>query len=300
MFFLTHVEPAHPLKGKEALFFVREHNPEQGIFQSHCVVKEVPQLFYTRNMPEPQALQLLAQLNADQNLSNLHMWPHNYTTNPPSGKHCKVFLTAAGSKEDKVKLPAPFLCDGTGGKWQDAFKQNSPSKLLRWFYPPGMILEVSKNIPCSEDIPHPLQCRHHRDQHGYVSLDALVREDYAVLDLELEGWEKGEDSIFMAVYVSPSHKLILHNFDSPETEQEHFGLVHYDTQQELGQLITELINKEDPLWLYGHNIMNFDQIKLRELTSRAYLPSVNLHYPVTKSVQGLGMVITKVRWTLDS
>ncbi len=299
LFFLTHVEPVHPLKGREALFFIREHDPKRGILQSHCVVKEVPHFFYTKNMVEPVALQLLAQLKTDQNLSNLQLWQNNYTTDPSLRKHRKVFLIAAGSKEDKVKLPSPFLCDGPE-KWQDAFKQNSPSKLLRWFYPPGMIMDFSKNIPCPEDIPHPLQCRHYREQHGYASLDALVREDYAILDVELEGWERGEDSIFMAVYVSPSHRLILHNFNFPETEQEHFGLVHYDTQQELGELITELINKDDPLWLYGHNIMNFDQIKLRELTRKAYLPAVNLHYPVTKSVQGLGRVITKGRWTLDS
>lgn len=294
------MEPVHPLKGKEALFFIREHAPEQGIFQSHCVVKEVPHFFYTRNLKEPEALQLLSQLKADQNLSNLLMWQNNYTTDPLPGRHRKVSLTAAGSKEDKVKLPSPFLCDGTGGKWQDAFKQNSPSKLLRWFYPPGMVLKFLHDIPCPEDIPHPLECSHHRELHGHASLDALVREDYVVLDLELEGWEKGEDSIFMVVYASPSRRLILHNFDFPETEQEYFDLVYYDTQPELGKLVTQLINQDDPLWVYGHNIMNFDQIKLRELTGRAYRPAVNSHYPVTKSVQGLGRVITKGRWTLDS
>lgn len=299
LFFLTHVESVHPLKGKGALFFIREHDPEQGIFQSHCLVKEVPHFFYTRNMPEPKALGLLAQLKADANLSNLQFWQNYYTNSAPSGKHRKFFLTASGSKEDKVKLPSPFLCDGPE-KWQDPFKQNSPSKLLRWFYPPGMVLNFSGNAPCPEDIPNPLLCRHHREKYGYVSLDALVREDYVVLDLELEGWEKGEDSIFMVVYASPSRRLVLHNFDFSETEQEYFDLIHYDTQQELGQLITGLITQDDPLWLYGHNIMNFDQIKLRELTERTYRPAVNSHYPVTKSVQGLGRVITKGRWTLDS
>ena len=63
MFFLTHVEPLHPLKGKEALFFVREQDLEQKISRSHVITKEIPHYFLTTNLfPEdvsPFLIQLL-------------------------------------------------------------------------------------------------------------------------------------------------------------------------------------------------------------------------------------------------
>ena len=51
--------------------------------------------------------------------------------------------------------------------------------------------------------------------------------------------------------------------------------------------------------IYGHNIMGFDQIKLREIT-KAYHPATNETHPITKASMGLGKVISRGRFTLDT
>jgi hypothetical protein len=294
-FFITHVEPLHTQKGKEVLFFVREQDLGQKISRSHVVVKEVPHYFLTTNLFSEDVSSVLMQLLNDEEIrkSGLHFELNEYN-------HSRQFIQAEGSKEEQRILPPPFRCLGTEGEKQDPCGLNSPSKLLQWFYPPGMRLNSL------EEIPLPLETAAYRKKYGYIGLEQLLTNNYAVLDIETEGWEQGKDSIFMVVYVSPQRKLIMHNFNFPKLElseqsreQERFSLIRFDTQPELGEKLTALLHEEDPLWLFGHNIMKFDQIKLRDIT-KAYAPAVNRHHPIYKSVQGLGRVLTKGRFTLDS
>ncbi|MEK6845549.1 MAG: hypothetical protein AABY26_02215, partial [Nanoarchaeota archaeon] len=291
LFFLTHVEPYHPLKGKEARFFVREQDLEKKVSRSHVVIQETPHYFLTTNLFPEDVSPFLMQLLNDEEIRNssLHFELKEYNRN-------RQFIRAEGSKEEQRILPPPFRCRGTEGEKQDPCGLNSPSKLLQWFYPPGMCLNSLK------DIPLPLETAAYRKKYGYIGLEQLLTNNYAVLDIETEGWEQGKDSIFMVVYVSPQRKIILHNFNFPELseqEQDGFSLIQFGTQLELGEKLPALLHEEDPLWLFGHNIMKFDQIKLRDIT-KAYAPAVNRYHPIYKSVQGLGRVLTKGRFTLDS
>ena len=70
-------------------------------------------------------------------------------------------------------------------------------------------------------------------------------------------------------------------------------------QHELGRKLTEIITAEDPLWLLGHNIMSFDQLKLRELTGE-YFPSANHRPPITTASQEFLRVLSKGRFTIDT
>ncbi len=282
-YFITHCEPAHPQKGKEVVFFVREQN-NSGRSKSHVVVKEIPHYFFTTNFSpsqEPEAQKLLGQLQGDPNLAHLTFERVDY-----DGYH--FFLKATGSKEDAHLLPVPFLCQGTSVR-QDPCRLNSFTQLLRWLYPPGMLLNSPTEIP----LPHEIGKR------NYVPLEGLVNENYAVIDIELENWEIGKDHVFMVMYGSSTKKVLFHDLPFTFKQQEGFKLVHFDSPQDLGEKLARMVAKEDPLWLFGHNLMNFDQLKLRNLTG-TYLIAVDKHYPIKKASQGLGKVLTKGRFTLDS
>ncbi len=294
MFFLTHVEPLHTQKGKEVLFFMREMSLEgttpggsEGT-RSQVVIKEIPHYFYTRLLDLDEAERLFQEWQPQPELSHLRLELKRYNQN-------RSFLRATGSKEDQLLLPPPFLCQYSTQGARDPLGLNSPTKLLNWFYPPGMLLASPEEIPLPEEIK----------QRKYVSLEHLVNDSHAVLDIEVEDWEFGRDHIFMAVYSSPQHQVLFHDLPFVGREQEELGrfggfeLRTFTSPQDLGDKLTQLLHQDDPLWLFGHNIMNYDQIKIRDLTGK-YFPAVNLHYPITKATQGFGRVITKGRWTLDS
>ncbi len=276
LYFLTHVQPVHLVKGTLARFFIREYNPESRS-KTHIREKEIPYLMYTKPYEESQLAQKVDLLASDLRYQHLNITAHQ---KPGGGS----YLRAQGSKEDKDNLPTIFQERHTQHR-----SPRSPSEQLRWLYPPGLVLASP------DDIPEPTET----NLRPRVSLEALLHDSYAVLDIEIEGWEQGKDQIFMVVYVSPANHAILHNLPFEDKIFNDFQLIRYQTQQDLGRLLTTIIETEDPLWLFGHNIMNFDNIKIRNLT-KSYLPTPDSHYPVTKSAQGLGKVIARGRFTLDT
>ncbi len=286
-YFLTHVEPLHPLKGKEALFFIREQS-EQGN-RSHVLIKEIPHYFFTRNMELREASLFLEYLEHEPVLQHLAFTQHPYNWS-------KHFLRAEGSKEDRFLLPEPFLSKGLLGN-NDPVALNSPARQLRWLYPPLMLLEA----PTEEAIPHPEDILHGRHRHQYASVEDILNDSLAIFDIEVQGWQEGKDRIYLAVYRCPAkeRQVIFHDFSFSEEEYKGHRLLRYATQEELGELLTAQVHADDPLWEAGHNIMNYDRIKVRNLTE-AYFPATNRHYPITKSAQGLGRVLTKGRFTIDT
>ena len=281
-FFITQVEPLNLLRGQEVLFFIREQDLGQKVSRTHCQIKEIPHYFFTPYLPNEEIDQIQTDILRDPAYEKLNLSRRDYTL-------AKSFLQIGGSKELGAALPSPFLCKNRSNRWQDPCSLNSPTRQLRWFYPPMMLVDSLDNIPLPKEI----------EKRRFISLEQIITDDYAVLDIELEGWEKGQDQIFMVVYISPKRKIIFHDFKFELNEHHRFELISFQTPQELGNLVSLQFKEDDPLWIYGHNIMNFDQIKLRDLT-KTYFPAVNQHYPVTKTVQGLGRVITKGRWTIDS
>ncbi len=280
MFYITHVEPRHPTKGKGALFFLREYDDVMKNGRTHTRVQEVPHYFATSFLQSTEAGDLLAAVNLNPALTELEFQCKTW------GKRCIV--AAAGSKEHRLVLPSPFIRKNEKGRG-DPLGLNSSSRQLRWLYPPGMVIKDPDRIPLPAEI----------ESRTFVPLEQLLLDSYAVLDIEVEGWEQGKDHIFMAVYMTPQRRVLFHDLPFEETEQEGFSLVQFQSQEHLGSLLTEYIHQDDPLWVYGHNIMNYDQLKLRDLTEN-YFPAANEHYPITKTTQGLGRVLTKGRWTLDS
>lgn len=290
VFFLTHVEPLHPLHGKEALFFIREQS-EQGN-KSHVIVKEIPHYFFTPTMLPEDAHYTLEQLEQERLLQHLSITQQAYSGN-------KHFLRAEGSKEDRLILPPPFLCSkNEREKWErDPLGLNSPARLLRWLYPTTMLLLSAD----PEDIPLPDDIFSSKYRATYASLDNLLQDTATAFDIEVRGWQSGHDYIYMAVYICPEkqQQVLFHYFDFPDQEYQEFRLQRFSSQKEFGKLITAQVQADDPLWEFGHNLMNYDRIKVRELTEQ-YFPATNKHYPITKSAQGLGRVITKGRLTVDT
>ncbi len=273
VYYLTHLEPVHPRKGNDVRFFIREWDTENQQGKSHTLIKDIPHWMYTKILDQTKAEELHHHLQQNPAFSNLEFSLISY------GK-TRSLIRASGDKQWRETLGQPFLSK----------EQQSATPLLRMRYPPLLQLD-SLTIPNNDKTSPPQK---------FISLEHLISDNYAVLDIEIESWEQGQDSIFMVVYQSPKNKIIFHNLPFPAPSWQNVQLIQYQTQSELGDKLTSLIQQEDPLWLIGHNIMNFDQLKLRNLT-QDYLPSTNEHYPVSKSsIKGFKKVITKGRFTLDT
>ncbi|MBI2146089.1 hypothetical protein HYU22_01980 [Candidatus Woesearchaeota archaeon] len=275
MFFLTYVEPVNLQQGTETLFFVREQSPAGN--RSHVVIHNISHYFFTPPLLHDDVSALTEKLKKSI--------PENMILEEKRYNARRSFVRIAGSKEDLPLLPALFHPQNE--------PVNSPSRQLRWIYSPGLLLESPDKIPTPDDI---LSGRVHRQ---YAPLEALVNDSAAVIDIEMEGWQKGQEHIFMAVYLSPHQKIIFHDLPFDQQEQEGFLLQQFSSPQDLGEKLTRLLHEDDPLWIYGHNVMKYDQLKIRDCTG-AYFPATDGHYPVTKSTQGLGRVLTKGRFTLDT
>lgn len=287
VFFITHVEPQNSQRGQEALFFIREQS-EQGN-RSHVVIKPVPHYFFTPTMAPEEAYYVGELLDHDRSLEHLVITQHSYSQN-------KHFLRAEGSKEDRHLLTEPFLCKGLQNN-NDPLGLNSPSRLLRWLYPPFLLLKAAT----PKAIPEPEEMLQNRNNRNYASPQQVLKDSYAVLDIEVKGWQTGDDQIFMAVYLCPAkkQKIIYHDFNSTESEYNGIQLQRFASQEELGQLLTQRVQEDDPLWEMGHNLMNYDRLQLRNITEE-YFPAANKHHPITKSAQGLGRVLSKGRFTVDT
>ena len=281
-YFITHVEPKNLLKGREALFFLREIK-EDGSRKSHLVELEIPHHIHTPYLSNKEVIDLSTEMEKEKEFDHLRLIRKTYSRS-------KGFLIAEGSKEDKLILPEQFICKKKSNEFRDPLDLNSPSRLLRWWYPPMMKVTSPNAIP-----DNPL----HLGKRKFVSIEDIVNDSYAVIDIEVENWQIGKDHIFMVVYASPSQRIIYHDLPFPYFKHNNFKLVQFNSQKDLGQKLSETLHQDDPLWIYGHNIMNFDQMRIRDLT-KAYNPSSNKHYPITKASQGLGRVLTKGRWTLDT
>ncbi len=289
-YFITHVEPVHPLKGTEVLFTIREHDEENKIYQTHNIIKNIPHHFFTKNLSKNELDQLLQELEQNQEIQQIK---DEINIDVRQFNQNNYLLKLEGSKEHRKILPAPFICKSDSKDRKDPCSLNSPSKLLQWYYPPLMMVDNLDSIP----LPHEIKRR------KFIDLESVVNDSYAAIDIEVEGWETGHDQIFMVVYASDKSKIVFHDLPFNQREEHEsykdFQLIQFTSQKDLGIKLTTILHEEDPLWIYGHNIMNYDQLQLRNLT-QAYNPATNEHYPVTKSSQGIGRVITKGRFTLDT
>ena len=70
-YFITHVEPVHPLKGTEVLFTVREHDEENKTYQTHNIIKNIPPHFFTKNLSKNELDQLLQELEQNSDIQQI-------------------------------------------------------------------------------------------------------------------------------------------------------------------------------------------------------------------------------------
>ncbi|MBI2151924.1 hypothetical protein HYU21_04320 [Candidatus Woesearchaeota archaeon] len=279
-YYITHVEPLHPLKGEEVLFFIREKE-ENKPGKTHLHLAKIPHRFYTKPLEGGEAFKINEELKRD--FPNRQLYHQQFT-------HKTVTLSLRGSKEERKILPEPFICKKDSLDKRDPFHLNSPSRQLRWLYTPFTQLDSLTDITYYPN---------EEKERKLIDLETLLQDTHATIDLELENWEMGKDQISQVIYLSTKRKIIFHNLPFDEEKKEDCILQRFTTQQDLGEKLSQVIAEDDPLWLFGHNLMAFDQIKLRKLTTN-YYPAPNHHYPITKSAAALRRVITKGRWTLDT
>ena len=290
IWYITSIRPAHPLTGDKVIVTIREYNEEEKRGETYTHITTIPHRFFTSpqdetTIPELQKNieKLLKQETASSQQETTQLHKH-YFYQDETTTHYIVSLD--GPKETKAILPKPFI---TSDKpYNHRHLKFSPSTYLRYLYPPFTQIDNPTHLP---QLNHKHLSR--------VSPHHLIEDTHVTLDIELEGWKEGKDQIFMVIYLSPSHQILLHNLPHTIPELNNITLVRYNRQQELGDLLTELIRTDDPLWIFGHNIMTFDQIKIRNITER-YHPGTQGRTPIIKSVQGLGKVITQGRFTLDT
>jgi DNA polymerase elongation subunit (family B) len=280
LYFITHIEPLHPLKRREALIVVREQDRERGIYRSHNIVKEIPHIIVSRTKDNNDIEDFLARLEGDPQYAHIDFRKRRF-----SGR--RSFIYAYCGKEDRRILPEDFICKSNAKDRKDPMGWNSPTRMLRWHYPPLTIVNSPADIPKMNG------------RRRYASIDDVVNETFAAIDIEVEGWETGNDAIFMVIYYSSRSKVVMHNLPFADLFFDEFALVPVQSQNAFGERLTQLIAEEDPLWIEGHNIMQYDSITLREQT-QAYFPATNSYKPITKSSQGLPRIITKGRFTLDT
>ncbi len=291
--YITSIRPTHPQTGDQTIITLREYDHTHQRGELYTLLANIPHRFFTTPQKEETinstietTEKIIRQILTN---SSLHLQKKYY--------HQSYILTIDGPKEAKHLLPPPFVTNHK--PYHHRHLEYSPSTYLRYLYP--LLTTVNDPSTIQNQIQNP---PNKYIQHPKPALETLLNDTHVTLDIELEGWQDGKDQIFMVIYLSPTHKLLLHNlpFNIPHTSEpnlQHISLVRFKTQPELGELITELIRTDDPLWIFGHNIMSFDQIKIRNIT-KSYFPGSQGRKPVIKSVQGLGKTITQGRFTIDT
>ncbi len=291
--YITNIRPTHPIKGDQTIITIREFNPKTMIGATYHLLANIPHRFFTSPISDIEATKLKTSLQ-----EFLKGTP--YTTNEIPYYPNRI-LTLDTAKDTKTLLDAPFVTKNPS--YHTRHLQYPPSTYLRYLYPPCTTIENPSHLPPT--IITPPQYNLH------PPIESIINDTHVTLDIELDGWKQGKDQIFMAIYLSQNHHILLHNLPFNQTQLrtiqqankspdlENITLLRYRTQQDLGEILTELIHTDDPLWIFGHNIMSFDQIKIRNIT-KTYTPGTQGKRPLIKSVQGLGKVITQGRFTLDT
>ena len=292
IYFLVHAEPVHPLKGREVLFVVREQNKEKGIYRSHNVIKEIPHIILTRPLQHDAIDKLLLELgnNYEYKEKKIEFEKVPYSRD-------KSFIRAFCSKEDRKILPEYFICKDEEQKG-DSLGLNSPSRLLRWLYPPFAKIASLDAIPDIEQaLKHPFT--------EFASLEEIIKDKKAGIDIELENWEEDAtepQKIFMTILYSPERKVIVHDLPFDDKNFGEVELIRAENQEDLVRKFCEQEIALDLFLRVGHNNMAFDDLKLRDLPAKVtYFPSTVKHYPVTKAAtKNLKKVLVKGRHTMDT
>jgi len=291
--YITYTEPANHFSGNEVKFFVREFDLESKIGKSHVFVKNIPFIIPTFEMPNGDAERLLEECQNE--FPQIEFKKKHYSMNKSviwAYINDKKLISGIGkNKAERIKLPAKFLD-----------KKSSYSQQLRFYYPPYTLVDIADN---ELKLPE-------KQEKTIVDLDTIILDKKCAMDIETMDYDNPQkERISNVVLNFNKNKYIITTFVPKFHEWKGYQIISVrnnskekinpkESTDKIKQIASDIIQKEDPLIIYGYNLP-FDQSKLRDLgEKKVYTPGVSETGPVYKSVQGMKNMITKGRMTIDS
>jgi len=286
VYFITHTEPApgYLQKGNLARFYVRQFNPET--LEGKSLYFDLPFDLIVPSFEVPKettdaVLKGLAHAHPD-----IGFEVKSYNTVKD------VLWASMNDKSRKEELPKSKPC-------RFAAKKSSYSKLLRWFFPPFLAVDVDRNGQLV--LPNLEKILEQKDL-SFVDWTILLKEKRCALDIETTGWmyEGDLEKITAAVLNFGSGvKNIVSVFDAARVSRfRDYSLFCVQDTDSIIEFVEKSMVEEDPLFVYFFN-GSFDKEKLRELGTEEFRPGTDFTRPVFKSVQALKNMIMKGRWDIE-
>ena len=251
MDYVVGVEPANPMRGKEAIFYVRRQNPITGGRYSEEFHQEEDHLIPTREMPWEEVNLRFEELKKNPEFEGIEFKKRAYSKR-------KGVIHAICSKEDNKLLPYYFL-------------ESSPSQILRWRYPTFSRVKIKDG-----KITHSWR-------EGFASLEDIVNDKKVAIDIE---WDQ-KNEVYMAIFYTGEGfgNYLLSTVLIGKRMVGDASVIRCKNQEGLVKRLGDLVGSYDPLWIIGHYIGG-DKRRLRdEPEEELYHPGVGGRRDVVRSVQ---------------
>lgn len=232
--FLVDIKPKNAQKGTNTLLFLRE--------RGCSLIKEtsIPHIIPSVRRELSVAERILGDLREIAATTGVKLQKYEYKG--------QAVLWAFGPREMKKFLPKCFLK-----------AESSPVQMLRW----------QANFPFTEVIEKNGEFVFGRK----VDTNLLLAEKAAALDIEqrggtIKGGKIDGGEIFMASYVTDSIGYVFMIDGMPTEEITVEGrtarIVRCPSESALIEALALKIRSDDPLWIFGSNLVGYDFPKLRE------------------------------------
>jgi len=285
--YIVYTEPSHKRSGCAVNFFVREIFQDTPFGKSHVFRHDMPLIIPTFELKQEEALELVKFLREKEEFNGI-----DFKTHAHDDSRVVVWAYIPDKSilygKSPVVLPKPFL----------PRDRVSPSQQARFFYPPYTMVRIE-----NEQVVLPA-----KTEKWPVSLETIVADKKCALDIEVVDWDTPRERITNAVLnfgIGQGQRGYIVTTFSPDFNQfRGYEIISVgnlpleDRTDAIKKHVARIIQREDPVILYGFNI-KFDQSRLRDLGRGEYLPGVGDTRPVFKSVKGIGNMITKGRFTID-
>lgn len=272
VYYIVHTEPVNVQSGNLARFFLRHFDEKEGRGHSLFIDHPVDLIVPSFEMPREEAESRLEQM--------IHEFPDFRFGLKDYSRNKKVIWAVLNDKKRKKELPKFFLKD-----------KASASMLLRFFYPPFMIVDVQDGqlkLPQLESAQ-------------YIDPEICLADTSCVLDIETTKYHDPDlERITNTVLNFGYRKVIFTAFRNLHrlSSARGYDIIKVHDTDGIKKAVLAVIKEEDPLMIYGFNIA-FDQEKLRELGEIDFRVGVDGSVPVFKSVQAIRNMIEKGRWVID-
>jgi len=282
--YIIHTEPINHFSGNEVRFFIREFDNETKKGKSGVFIKKIDYIIPTFEIKNNEVGDLFQKCKNE--FPQIQFKQKYYNSNKSIIWAYINDLKSLNSrkKEERIKLPNKFLVHKT-----------SRSQQLRFYYPPFTMVNVINNnmvLPAKQEK-------------SMIDLESILEDKKCAIDIETIDYDTPNERISNVVLNFGNRSYIITTFNPPFNNFKNYKIISVSdvsldkSTDEIKKRVTEIIQKEDPLFFYGFNI-EFDQRKLRGLgKDNEYLPGIGKTGPIYKSVQGMKNMITKGRFTVD-